>query len=58
MFIINRIVDTKDKKEQEAIIIERSQSYNAKRIEAAKEAGKKAAQEKRGIVDDKSKKKK
>ena len=58
MFVINKIVDSKDKKKQEAIVIERSQSYNAKRIEAAKEAGKKAAQEKRGIVDDKSKKKK
>ena len=58
MFVINKIVDAKDKKKQEAIVVERSQSYNAKRIEAAKEAGKKAAQEKRGIVDDKSKKKK
>ena len=58
MFIINKIVDAKDKKKQEAIVIERSQSYNAKRIEAAKEAGKKSAQEKRGIMDDKSKKKK
>jgi membrane protein insertase Oxa1/YidC/SpoIIIJ len=58
MFIINKIVDSKENKKQEAIVVERSQSYNAKRIEAAKEAGKKAAQEKRGIVDDKSKKKK
>ena len=58
MFIINKVVDSNDKKKQEAIIIERSQSYNAKRIEAAKEAGKKAAQEKRGVADDKPKKKK
>ena len=58
MFIINKIVDSKENKKQEAIVVEKSQSYNAKRIEAAKEAGKKAAQEKRGVSEEKTKNKK
>ena len=58
MFVINKFVDSADKKKQEEKIVEKSQSYNSKRIEAAKEAGKKAAQEKRGTLDENGKKKK
>lgn len=58
MFIINRFVDSADKKKQTAKEMEKSQSSNYKRIEAAKAAGKKSAQEKRGVADEKSNKKK
>lgn len=56
MFIINHFVDKADKKKQNAKIIEKQQSSN-KRIEAAKAAGKKSAQEKRSL-DEKNKKNK
>ena len=58
MFVINRFVDSAEKKKQNAKEMEKHQSNNLKRIEAAKAAGKKAAQEKRGVVDEKNKKKK
>lgn len=57
MFIINKCVDAKDKKKQNEKEMEKSQSHNAKRIEAAKEAGKKSAQQKRGVEDNSKKKK-
>lgn len=57
MFVINKFVDYADKKKQNEKEMVKHQSHNLKRIEAAKEAGKKAAQEKRGIKGDTSKKK-
>jgi membrane protein insertase Oxa1/YidC/SpoIIIJ len=57
MFIINKCVDAKDKKAQTEKEMEKSQSHNTKRIEAAKEAGKKSAQQKRGVENTSKKKK-
>ena len=58
MVIINKIVDTKEKKTAvEKAKSSTQQNRAAKKIEEAKEAGRKAAQEKRGTAQDKNKKK-
>ena len=58
MFVINKIVDTKEKnKAAEKATSSMQQNRTAKKIEQAKEAGRKAAQEKRGTTQNKNKKK-
>ena len=58
MFIINLFVDKKEKKvATETAKSNMQQTRAAKKIEAAKEAGRRAAQEKRGTTQNKTKKK-
>ena len=58
MFVINKFVDTKEKKNAEVKAKSNMQTTRAaKKIEEAKEAGRKAAQEKRGTTQNNSKKK-